>query len=116
MKYTTLIASIAILILSACSSKTKTPIPAKIVFEKPTAAKEAKFNSVMHKVALSTRENERYNRMALDTPEKKSWFKTLMYRLWDRQITRKEFITEGLTRYPKHSYEFNYIANGFQRF
>jgi general secretion pathway protein E len=37
-------------------------------------------------VAQSTQANPNYNRMALNTPEEKEWFKNLMYRLWDRQI------------------------------
>jgi len=70
----------------------------------------------MGKVALSTQEDPRYKKLALDTPEKKAWFKQLLYRLWDRQITRAEFIKEGLQRYPDRAYEFRFIANGFQKY
>jgi len=100
----------------ACSSKPKAPEPVKVTYPAPTPAKQIKFQETMVKVAMSTKENPNYNRMSLDTPEKKTWFKSLMYRLWDRQITRGQFVTEGLVKYPKHSYEFTYIANGFQRF
>jgi len=116
MKYTTAIACISIFMMTACGSKTKVPMPTHTTYEKPTAEKEARFYPIMVKVAMSTKENQNYNRMALDTPEKKTWFKNLMYKLWDRQITRHQFIAEGLTKYPKHAYEFNYIAHGFQRF
>jgi len=80
----------------------------------PTPQKEILFNKEMRRVALSTQNNPKYNRMSLDTPEKKEWFKTLMYRLWDRQITRDEFISQGVIKYPTHRYEFEFIANGFQ--
>jgi hypothetical protein len=69
----------------------------------------------MRSIALSTQNDPRYNRMALNTPEQKAWFKDLMYKLWDRQITRDEFIAMGLQKYPTHKYEFEFIANGFQK-
>jgi len=86
-----------------------------IVYEKPTAAKLVIFKKTMTEVAFSTQDDSRYKRMTLDTPEKKKWFKDLMFRLWDRQITRKQFMREGLKKYPTHAYEFNFVINGFQR-
>jgi len=70
----------------------------------------------MIKVAQSTQADPNYHRMALNTPEEKRWFKNLMYQLWDRQITRKQFIAEGTSRYPDHKYEFTYIANAYQNY
>jgi len=86
------------------------------IYEKPTEEKEKLFHNAMSKIAHSTVENSSYNKMSLDTPERKKWFKDLMYHLWDRQITRKEFVAQGLDEYPKHGYEFTYIANSFQKF
>ena len=85
-------------------------------YQKPTPQKVAAFNKTMSKVAMSTNDDPRYRKLALDTPQKKAWFKSLMYRLWDRQITREQFIREGLKQYPDRAYEFNYIANGFQKY
>jgi hypothetical protein len=85
-------------------------------YEKPTPTKEKRFHEAMIKVAQSTRTNPNYHRMALNSPEEKEWFKNLMYRLWDRQITRQQFIAEGLAKYPNHKYEFNYIANAYQSY
>ena len=48
----------------------------------------------MKEVALSTRNDPRYNKMAIK-PEDKVWFKVLMYRYWDRQLTRSQFVAEG---------------------
>jgi len=76
--------------------------------------KYAMFRKKMREVAKSTLENKKYNKMTLGTEEKKEWFTNLMYQLWDRQITRRQFIQEGLTKYPSHQYEFEFIANGFQ--
>ncbi len=105
------------LAFTGCSTTgTPAPKPLPVTYEKPTPQKEERFHQTMMKVALSTKEDDKYNRMALDTPEKKEWFKTLMYRLWDRQITRDQFIAEGIAKYPTHRYEFTFVANGFQKY
>jgi len=116
MKYASILVGMSILMFPACSSKEEVSAPAKTTYAAPTPAKQKKFQETMVKVAMSTKENPNYKRMSLDTPEKKTWFKSLMYRLWDRQITRAQFVSEGLVKYPKHTYEFSYIGNGFQRF
>jgi len=112
---------IAGLSFTACTNSVTLPKPSGTSgastahYQKPTPEKDARFHETMKKVALSTKDNPKYHRMALDTPEKKTWFKSLMYRLWDRQITRSQFIAEGLEKYPTHRYEFEFIANGFQK-
>jgi len=83
-------------------------------YQSATPIKAEAFQTTMIKVAESIKDDTKYNKMALDTVEKKRWFKDLMYRLWDRQITRNQFITEGVSFYPTHQYEFNFVANGFQ--
>ena len=113
MKKSLLIVLLAGFTFTACTNTTA-PTP-KISYQKPTKQKMNTFTPVMTKVALSTREDPKYKRMALKTTEEKEWFKTLMYRLWDRQITRGQFITEGISKYPTHQYEFNFIAQGFQK-
>ena len=111
---------LSLLLPSKKTTKVKSVIEQKpkhnpIHYAQPTPEKSEKFQEVMKKVAKSTLDDERYNKMALDTPEKKAWFKNLMYRLWDRQITRGQFIDEGLRRYPTKRYEFTYVADGFQK-
>ena len=86
----------------------------KRIYQVPTPEKEPLFKTTMIAVAKSTLNDKKYHKIALNTPEKKKWFKNLMYRLWDRQMTRSEFISEGLQKYPTHSYEFRFIAYGFQ--
>jgi uncharacterized protein YceK len=85
-------------------------------YKTPTPDKEAKFHSIMITVAKSTKLDPKYKKLSLDSPEEKVWFKKLMYRLWDRQITRAEFIAEGTSKYPHHKYEFTYIANAYQNY
>ena len=114
MKIKLLIVVLAGLSFTGCTNSGADLSPST-TYQKPIPQKEERFHKTMKEVALSTRDNPKYNRMALETPEKKEWFKTLMYRLWDRQITRNQFISEGLTKYPTHQYEFAFIANGFQQ-
>lgn len=119
MKFKLLILTMVLISFTGCTNSLNTVQTPKIkphIYEKPTPAKAAKFHTTMVKVALSTQDDRKYTKMTLDTPEKKVWFKDLMYRLWDRQITRNQFIEEGLTKYPTHKYEFTYVANGFQKF
>ena len=82
-------------------------------YEEPTPEKKEAYENTMRKIASGIKDDPNYQRLALNTPEKKEWFKKLTYRLWDRQITRQQFITEGLRRYPDHGYEFNFIVRGF---
>ena len=88
-------------------------MPSEYDFEEPTAEKKAAYEKKMREVASGIKDDPNYQRLALDTPEKKEWFKKLTYRLWDRQITRQQFVSEGLKRYPDHGYEFNFIVRGF---
>ena len=119
MKIKLLMAVLAGFTFTACTNNVPslTQAPAEPVrYTQPTEAKLAAFHPVMTKVALSTREDPKYNRMALDTAEKKEWFQNLMYRLWNRDISKAQFVSEGLAKYPTHRYEFNFIANGFQKY
>ena len=108
--------------LSGCTSSMDSlmaPTPAAAPkaqhYQQPTAAQSDAYQQTMRKVAGGIQHDPKYQRIALDTPEKKAWFKSLTYRYWDRQISRQQFISEGLAQYPDHSYEFNFIANGFQK-
>jgi len=121
MKFYLLLASISLLGLSGCTSPTqylntpsKTTKKATTHYKSPTPHKLALYQQTMRSVASGIKHDTNYQRIALDTPEKKEWFKTLTYRLWDRQITTSQFITEGVSRYPGHSYEYSFIASGFQ--
>ncbi|SFZ97817.1 hypothetical protein MNB_SV-5-188 [hydrothermal vent metagenome] len=112
MKKRIFIALIAALSFTACTNTSS--VAPQQVYQAPTDAKMAKFKPVMTEVALSTRNDPNYNKMTIK-PADKEWFQLLMYRLWDRQITRTQFVTEGVSRYPGHTYEYNFIANGFQK-
>jgi len=112
MKKRVFIALLASLSFTACTS---TGMSTQQSYVKPTQAKMNTFLPIMRKVALSTREDPRYKKMNIK-PQDKEWFNKLAYRLWDREITKSRFVTQGLSRYPKNHYEFSFIANGFQKY
>lgn len=118
-KYYLLLAIISLLGLSGCTPAsselgvTKRHQSASTHYEKPTPHKLALYQQTMRSVASGIKHDTKYQRIALDTPEKKEWFKTLTYRLWDRQMTRQQFVAEGLAQYPSHRYEFEFVVNGF---
>lgn len=82
-------------------------------FEQPSVAKTEAYENTMRKIASGIQNDPNYQRIALNTPEKKKWFRNLTYRLWDRQMTRQQFMSEGLEKEPSHKYEFDFIVRGF---
>lgn len=118
-KYYLLLLSISLLVLSGCTpassalSVSQKRVNVSTHYEQPTPHKLALYQQTMRSVASGIKHDSKYQRIALDTPEKKEWFKTLTYRLWDRQITRQQFVAEGLAQYPSRRYEFEFVINGF---
>ena len=88
---------------------------APVQYAKPTPQKIERYQQTMRTVASGIKDDPNYHRIALDTPEKKAWFKDLTYKLWDRQITRQQFLTQGVAKYPTHQYELQFIINGFDK-
>jgi len=84
-------------------------------YEAASPEKMTRYANTMKKVASGIKDDTNYQRIALDTTEKKEWFKDLTFRLWDRQITRQQFLAEGLAKYPTHQYELQFIINGFEK-
>ena len=95
------------------ASQTVQTTVAQYEYEEPNTEKQEAYASTMRKIASGIKDDTNYQRLELNTAEKKEWFKKLTYRLWDRQITRQQFISEGLSRYPDHGYELNFIIRGF---
>jgi len=78
-----------------------------------SAEKSAAYNRDMRTVGLSTRQDPKYRSFGFKTTEEKVWFRDLTYAYWHRDITKNQFISQGLAKYPTHRYEFNFVANGF---
>lgn len=115
MKLTLFTVILLALSFSGCTSSMNslTSSTSKTTYQKPTAAKFELYQKTMMKVASGIKDDPNYNKIALDSPEKKAWFRELTYRLWDRQITRYQFVSEGLEKYPTHKYEFDFVVRGF---
>jgi len=119
MKYYLLLASLSLWGLSGCTSaSTSVDVPTTHYatsshYEQPTPEKMELYQQTMKTVASGIQNDTEYQRITLDAPEKKAWFKNLTFRLWDRQITRNQFMAEGLAKYPIHRHEFEFIVKGF---
>lgn len=121
MKLSLTIIALAALGFSGCTSSMNvfpepsqtSARPAAQQYVEPSPEKKEAYENTMRKVASGIKDDPNYNRIALNTPEKKAWFKSLTYRLWDRQITRNQFMAEGLAKYPTRKYEFQFIIDGF---
>ncbi len=74
--------------------------------------KEKAYKSAMQDVGKKIKQDPNYKKLALATPEDKSWFGDLTYKVWDHQITKEQFVSAGLKKYPDRSYEFNFVADG----
>lgn len=122
MKRYLAIATVVALSFSGCTSpmnilatpQTQTA-PVQRQYQQPTPEKMDAYQNTMRSVASGIKDDPNYQRITLDTPEKKAWFKDLTYRLWDRQITTNQFMSEGLSKYPNREYEFNFVVDGFQK-
>ncbi|HQR74053.1 MAG TPA: hypothetical protein PLH07_06865 [Sulfurovum sp.] len=93
------------------NTQAEKPVSQRIV--EPSPEKKEAYENTMRKVASGIKDDPNYKRIALDTPEKRAWFRSITYQLWDRQISKQEFMSQGLSKYPNHRYEFQFVINGF---
>ena len=85
-------------------------------FEQATPEKQKAFMTALKKVASEIPSNSKYRKLPHKTEADKVWFKNQMFQLWSRQISRPQFISEGIAKYPDRKYEFEFIANGYQKY
>ncbi len=73
------------------------------------------FRKAQRRVGLLTHNNPNYKsfKPVLTSEESKIWFNNQMYLLWDRQITKEQYIAQGVAKLPAYRYEFTFIANNF---
>ena len=111
MKYNFLMLTLIASLLTGCNG-IQNATPSNPPYHVAQSLKTKAYDITWRKVARSTLHDPEYKKLDLDTPEKKIWFKQLIYKLWDREITKREFIEEGIRKYPDHRYEFEFIAEG----
>ena len=118
MKIKLLIAVLAGFTFTACTNNIPSVPAQKTVvksYENASEAKMAAYNSDMRKVGLSTKKDPKYKSFGFKTTEEKIWFRDLTYAYWHRDITKSQFISKGLAKYPTRRYEFAFVADGFQK-
>jgi hypothetical protein len=120
MKIKLLIAVLAGFTFTACTntvpsltSSTPTQKTTLSSYENASEATAAAYDRDMRTVGLSTRQDPKYHSFGFTTTEEKVWFRDLTYAYWHRDITKNQFISRGLAKYPTHRYEFTFVANGF---
>jgi len=110
-----IIGSISAILFSGCSTSVPDFIPTykvqkKMNYIEVNPKHSEAFAKDFNTVALKTKSDPNYTRMGLKQNDKK-WFKTITYMLWNRNLSKQDYINEGLTRYPSHRYEFAFVAD-----
>jgi hypothetical protein len=122
MKKTILISTLlAALTFTGCTDSTSSLTPPKntaqhsAAYDNASDTKREAFENKKQKVGHSTKQDPKYKsfRPVLTTTENKTWFNNQMYLLWDRQITRSQYVSQGVAKFPSYKYEFTFIANQF---
>ena len=117
MKINFLLLLLAGFTFTACTNNSPSVKPSTTLnkYENASTNKAAAYNKDMRSVGLSTRKDSKYKSFGFKTSEEKIWFRNLTYSYWHRDITKNQFVEQGLTKYPKHGYELNFVADGFQK-
>lgn len=76
------------------------------------AKKNAAYKNAMREVGATIKEDMNYKKLNLNTAQSKNWFTDITYKVWDHKISKSQFVTLGLQKFPDHAYEFNLIADG----
>ena len=130
MKYALSSSLLALLLFTGCTSsmdipspsghttdtKRYTPLPMNNGVKAQDKDNKLSYKNTMRSIASGIKNDANYDRIVLDSPEKKEWFQNITYKLWDKQISHEEFIEQGLAKYPTHRYEFQFISNGFKQY
>ena len=97
------------------SPQTKTAPKAYNNYDNASEYKKEAFGKAQRAVGLSTKNDPNYKsfRPILTDEETRKWFSNNMYLLWDRQITKSQYIAQSTSRFPAYKYEFTFIANHF---
>ncbi len=70
---------------------------------------EVKYRAVIKEI----QNDSSYKRIPLAGNKDLKWFNTMAFQLWDKQITKDQFVSEGLGRFPDYKKSFEYLANKF---
>ena len=79
--------------------------------EKKVSAFEKKFNQVLEDV----KNKKDYKKIPFDSNADTEEFIADSYKLWDKQITKEDFISKGTKKYPDFKETYNYLADEFTK-
>jgi len=65
------------------------------------------FTKVKHKIS----DDKSYHKIDFDNNHDIEWFMTLLFKVWNHNITHEEFIKEGVAAYPENRDTFKYFLN-----
>ena len=74
------------------------------------ADREAAFIDKLQRVSSEIAQDPSYDRIPLETTDDQQWFTDLAYRYWNKQISRDQFVEQGVAKYPDNRRSFETLA------
>ena len=103
----TLTVLLSITMLYGCASSKIDPAVADASNPETVKAFEKKLTSV----AETLPKEPGYKRIPLDTQTEQEWFTTQAFLLWDKKMSKDQFVTEGEKRFPGYKESFEVVAD-----
>ena len=69
------------------------------------------FNNWAISVIDDAKADSSYKRIPLDSKADQRWLMETMFKAWEKEITKDEFIKIGLEKFPENRTSFEFVAN-----
>lgn len=69
------------------------------------------FNEWAFSVIDDAKADSSYKVIPLDSRADQRWFMETMFKVWEREITKEEFIKMGIEKFPNNRESFEFVAN-----
>ena len=69
------------------------------------------FDSWAISVIEDAKSDSTYKKIPLDSRADQRWFMETMFKAWEKEITKEEFIKIGLEKFPENKESFEFVAN-----
>ena len=111
----TALAVVALSSLSGCSSMRNMIIEDSIKNTKgaENPAKVSKFEKKFEQVLDDLDKKEDYKKVPVDSTAETEWLVRQSFKLWDKQISKSDYVNAGEKKYPGYSKSFGYLADEF---
>jgi len=109
MKVTVLMLSMFLSILTISPVYSDTASEAVVDSYDPQVQKQ--FAADMNTLVGEIKQDKNYKPIPLDKKKDSDWFTTHSFLYWDHKISRDDFVSQGVERFPSHQYEFEFIAD-----